>query len=169
MIKGKVLLLCCIGSFFFSCTDTEPDLNPLSRDEISGVRLWERISTESDYRNYSQWPGHEGKKPGQAPHGVEHQVYANKVLFDALPVTEAPDGTILVKENYNAADEMVKITVMVKVSGFDPGRGDWFWAAMDPDGTVTAEGSPDGCISCHSGMKSNDYIIIQPLNETLSE
>ena len=53
--------------------------------------------------------------------------------------------------------EVLAITVMAKVTGYDSENGDWFWAKYDPDGTVTAEGSPKGCVSCHSGMRQNDF------------
>ena len=58
-------------------------------------------------------------------------------------------------------------SVIVKVNGYDPDNRDWFWAMYEPDGTVLAEGSPGGCISCHEGMRSNDFVIINPLDEEL--
>lgn len=166
----RIFFLCfAIVVWMGGCTEPEPLLPPLTREEISGTRLWERFTEESDYTAYGQWPGHEGKQPGQSPHGVTHRVFANNRLFSALPTDEAPEGTLLVKENYNAADELIDLTVMAKVKGFDPENGDWFWAAYGPDGSVKAEGSPAMCLSCHSGMKGNDYVIVQPLDEALKK
>jgi len=54
---------------------------------------------------------------------------------------------------------------MVKVQGYSPETNDWYWAAFSPDGKVLAEGSPGGCLSCHSGLESNDYIIIKNIDE----
>ncbi|GAB4375072.1 MAG: hypothetical protein Kow009_10500 [Spirochaetales bacterium] len=147
----------------------EPVLSPVTINEASGERFWKRITEESDYRQYSYWPGHEGVQPGQAPHGVFHKVYINRTLREALPVASrvAPEGSLIVKENLNADRELNAITLMAKVKGFDPEHGDWYWAKYSPEGKVQAEGKVAGCIACHEGMRSNDYIIIKPLDRTL--
>ena len=54
---------------------------------------------------------------------------------------------------------------MAKVTDYSPETSDWFWAAFSPEGQVMAEGSPGGCVSCHEGMKKNDYIIIKSIDE----
>ncbi|MDC7234207.1 MAG: cytochrome P460 family protein [Spirochaetales bacterium] len=158
-------------SLFSGCSNKSPEplMEALQSSDISGERLWERISEEAPYEDYSQWPGHEGLQPGQSPHGAWHRVYANKPLVDALPVADgtAPYGTIIVKENFTSSRELDKLTVMAKVEGYNPENNDWFWAMLSPEGEVLAEGSPGGCISCHSGMKYNDYIIIKNLDESL--
>lgn len=145
----------------------EPELPALSGSKIDGARLWERITNESDYGSYAEWPGHEGLRPGQSPHGAWHVVRVNRTLREALPSSDAmaPAGSIIVKENYSADKTLAKITVMAKAPGFNTDNGDWFWASYDPDGTVSAEGSLNGCITCHEGMKGNDYVIIRPLDE----
>lgn len=164
MIK-KLLSLSVLMLILVSCSK-EVRHTPLNKDEISGTRLWERINSDSDYSKYSFWPGHEGINPGQAPHGVYHQIFINGDLLDALPVENkvAPMGTIIVKENMDRDEEVQKITVMAKVDGYNNEGGNWFWAAYSPDGEVLAEGTPQGCVSCHTGMKSNDYIIVRSLD-----
>jgi len=49
-----------------------------------------------------------------------------------------------VKENLNAEKKVTKITVMVKVAGFAPEAGDWYWAACGPDGKTLVQGKVDG-------------------------
>lgn len=168
-MKYKPLLLLFPLLLFPSCSPkgTEPILPPLSASEISGERLWQRISAESDYHLYRQWPDHQGLQPGQSPHGTLHEVFVNRNIYEALPLqgTEVPNGSILIKENYNASRELNNLTVMMKVEGYSPEHQDWFYAALKPDGTVLAEGEPQGCLNCHSGMAGNDYIIIKNLNE----
>lgn len=163
----KLMLLPLFLLLVVSCSPggDEPRLTPLTVSEISGEVLWEQITTLSDYRNYAEWPEHKGLNPGQSPHGVWHRVYGNRTLFEALPSPEAPEGTIIVKANYDNNKELRNLTVMSKISRYDTENGDWFWAMYQPDGTVLAEGSPGGCISCHSGMRSNDFVIINPLDE----
>lgn len=168
----KSILLPCLAILLFllllNCTPKEKSFSPLSRDLINGTRLWTRIAREGDYHHYAYWPNHEGLLPGQAPHGPLHKIFINKSLADALsgPLTQAPAGSIIVKENYNADEQLEKITVMAKITDYNPEINDWFWAAYTPEGEVLAEGSPKGCINCHAGMKNNDYIIVQTINTT---
>ena len=145
----------------------EPLLAPLTSIEISGEVLWERIAQTFDYHSYSYWPGHKGVREGQAPHGPFHSIYINRTLRESLPDSDAiaEIGSIIVKDSLNASRELTSITVMVKVDGYDPDNGDWFWAKYSPVGTVQAEGSPKGCIACHAGMAHNDYIIVKRLDD----
>lgn len=86
-----------------------------------------------------------------------------------MPVEErvAPNGSIIVKNSFNAArTELVSISVMAKVEGFNPSGSDWFWVSYDPDGTALASGAVEGCIACHAGMSENDYVIVRPLDFT---
>jgi hypothetical protein len=147
----------------------EPRLPPLTLSEISGARLWKRITTESDWDNWSSWPGYEGKQPGQSPHGQFHEIYINNVLSGSLPIASrvAPEGSIIVKENFDSNLRPTNVTVIAKVKGYNPEHGDWFWVAFDPDGKVQSEGKVTMCIDCHSGMKANDYVIVRRLDAPL--
>ncbi len=154
-----------------ACQKTEKILPPLTASEISGARLWQRITVEAPYDDYPEWPGFEGMQIGQSPHGRYHEIYINSVLRNALPIKSriAPDGTIVVKENYDADKNNVGYTVMAKVKGYNPAVSDWFWAAYEPGGKIKLEGKPDYCISCHSGMKPNDYLIVRSLDRALPD
>lgn len=164
-----LLLLIFIAFFVMSCDKkqktAEPD--PLDSETASGELLWKSIAVQTDYTDYLFWPGHEGLQPGQAPHGSFHKVYINKTLEDGLPAGDrtAPYGSIIVKENYSRSEQLTGITVMAKVEGYHPEHGDWFWAKYGPDGRIDAEGKVGGCITCHEGMRDNDYVIIHPLDK----
>jgi len=43
----------------------------------------------------------------------------------------------------------------------------WFWAVISKEGKVLKEGKIEGCISCHSPLKYNDYIITYQLDKPL--
>lgn len=164
----KLFVVLILFLTVISCrNDEEPVLSPLTAVEITGERLWQRLTEESDYKVYRQWTGHEGMRPGQSPHGALHEVFANRDIYDALPVdgAEVPYGSIIVKENYRSTKELDKLTVMAKVEGYSPDTNDWFWSVFSPTGEVLAEGSPAGCLSCHGGLVSNDYIIIKNIDE----
>ncbi len=140
----------------------EPELPPLSASEISAARLWERMTQETDFRRYDYWPEHDGLRLGQSPHGAFHRIFVNDALLSSIPVGDgrAPAGTIIVKDNYDIDERPGNLTVMAKVPGYDPENGDWFWAVYSQDGEVIAEGSLMGCITCHAGAASNDFVIV---------
>ncbi len=144
----------------------EPDLAALTAGEISGERLWRRLTEETDYRDYGMWSHHEGMRPGQSPHGVWHKVYLNRSLRDVLPLPDrlAPAGSVIVKESYDTDRNLTNLTVMAKVTDYSPETGDWYWAMYSPEGEILREGSPMGCVSCHGGMADNDYVIIGQLD-----
>lgn len=154
------------SGLFFSCSE-EVSMDPLTAEQVNGISLWERITEEAPYGDYSYWPGHEGIHPGQAPHGVNHRIYINRNLMEVLPVENkrAPYGTIIVKDNLDRNNNLDKIAVMAKVEGYNTEGGEWFWAIYSKEGEVLAEGTPKGCVSCHEGMKSNDYIIVRQLDQ----
>lgn len=163
----RLFMIIIILLVFFSCTKKEIIVfGPLELSEISAEVLWNRITTENNYKYYPQWPGHEGIRRGQAPHGTYHEIFMNSVLYNSLPLTEkiAPVGTIIVKENFSSEKKLGTIVAMVKVEGFDQENNDWFWALYESDGVTIAEGKVNGCINCHNDFKTNDYIIIRDLD-----
>lgn len=142
-------------------------LPALTKQEISGEKLWVRITEETNYKKYPYWPNHKGLQPGQSPHGEFHKVFINPLLRYSLPIKNhiIPNGSIIVKENYSSDKRLKYYTVMAKVAGYDPKDGDWFWAMYGLDGSVKKAGKLKSCIGCHSGLKDNDYIIIYPLDK----
>lgn len=139
---------------------------PLTLAGIDAESLWKRISVESPWEDWASWPGHEGVREGQAPHGPNHRIFVNKTLLSSLPSASrrAPPGAIIVKENMDADRKVTAITVMAKVEGYDPPNGDWFWARYDLAGKAGVSGKAAGCIACHAGMKDNDYVIVRRLD-----
>ncbi len=121
--------------------------------------LWKFITETSPYSSWGFWPDHQGLQEGNAPHAPQHKVFVNKV---GLASAHAPvsNGTIEVKENIGKDNKLKALTVMYKVKGYNPEAGDWFWVKYKPDGTVAKAGKPEGCISCHSSVADNDYILV---------
>jgi hypothetical protein len=160
------LLFCLIVLAGCSRKEVEPRLPALTASAITGEAVWNRVENEANWDTYGHWPGLDGLLPGQSPHGKFHEIYVNAPLLTAIPIASrvAPDGSIIVKENFDADKKPLNETVMVKVKGYDPEHGDWFWASFDPEGKVIVAGKVASCIACHEGMKSNDYIIIHALD-----
>ncbi|MEE9215218.1 MAG: cytochrome P460 family protein [Thermodesulfobacteriota bacterium] len=123
--------------------------------------LWKFITETSPYEEWAYWPGYEGYQPGKSPHGAILQVFVSEhgIMNIADESKSTMDnGVVIVKENYMPDTTLAALTVMHKVEGFNPEAGDWFWAKYAPDGTVAASGTPAGCIGCHGGVASNDYL-----------
>ena len=64
-----------------------------------------------------------------------------------------PEGTILVKQNYDAAGAATgAATVLAKMApGFSPDAGDWWWGRFNEDGDLAESGAIGYCIACHQG------------------
>ncbi|MBW2561073.1 MAG: cytochrome P460 family protein [Deltaproteobacteria bacterium] len=121
--------------------------------------LWKYITQESPYTQWSFWPDHQGMQPGRAPHGPLHKVFVNdRALNSSQPPVQY--GSIAVKENYGTDKALKAITVMYKVTGYNPDAGDWFWAKYSPDGKAGPSGKPEGCIGCHGTRAANDFILV---------
>jgi len=121
--------------------------------------LWHYITRESPYARWEFWPDHQGLQPGKAPHGPLHKVFVNdRALQSVRP--PLPYGTIEVKENYSPEKELLTVTVMYKVKGYNPDGGDWFWAKYSPQGKAEKFGKPAGCIGCHAIKEYNDYLLV---------
>ena len=147
-------------------------------DDLTATRFLELIVRE----NYAFSWHFETEPPrgfyeGSAPHGGVLRAYMNDIAFDA--VTDSlgtfPAGSIIVKENHNPGDlefdlsdgnravpgfdgNLEAITFMVKLDGYNPEAGDWFWAKFAADGSLEAAGRPAGCIACHTQVSDNDWV-----------
>lgn len=174
--KPALFLFLCIFiliTLLSTCKKKQSDTDypPLTKEEISGKRLWKRITEETNFRRYPSWPQHEGIHPGQFPHGNYHRIYISPQLLSALPLPEkiVPDGSIIIKVNSDSNKMEKAITIMAKVKGYDPEAMDWFWLKTDLEGNIQAEGKVKGCISCHHLMKKNDYIFVHQLDKVVEE
>lgn len=158
-----------------SCREesNQKDVEPLTKDIITPERLWERITEETNYEKYKNWPNHKGLRRGQAPHGAFHEIFINDILYNSLPNKDkiAPYGSIIVKNNYSQEKEFGAVTIMAKIKDYDPEHNDWYWMKYSEDGKVLAKGKEgqegiiEPCINCHRGKVENDYIIVKLLDE----
>lgn len=149
-------------------------------DEATAGNIWGFIENQDYEFSWRYIPGKIGFYEGQEPHGAILRTYVNNIAFDAIEAQnqtgEFPHGTIIIKENHvtehmtgENGDEgeeqladfignLESITLMVKVRGYNPDVGDWFWAKYQPDGSIDAAGQADGCIGCHSQVADQDYV-----------
>ncbi len=134
-------------------------------DESSQDReLYDQAIAGDEYKSWSQFPG---ASPDLLPSGQHNgdfvRSYMNDVAVAAIADFDGsfPDGTILVKEQYEDAGGTVKSghTVMLKLDGFDSAHGDWYWVAYNAKGETTAHnGKAEYCSGCHTAAMSNDWV-----------
>ncbi len=53
-------------------------------------------------------------------------------------------------------EQLMAVTPMHRVKGFNPEAGDWFWAKYDAAGKVA------GCINCHQARAAENWIFAEP-------
>ncbi len=141
--------------------------------DTTGASVWAHI-TESDYSNaWTLWPEKGELYTGQQPHGALLTTYLNDIALSALESDAGtmPEGAVIVKENYMPNSELAAVTVMVKVKGYNPSEGDWFYSKHLPDGSLDQmngmglAGRVPGCIGCHRAQASNDFVFTSNLSE----
>jgi hypothetical protein len=139
--------------------------------------LWDSYDA-APYTDWAYQPGApEGFYVGQQPHGMVLRTYANDIAVEDVASGAATfsSGAVIVKENHmptgvdtesmehqdpvsDFGGDLAAWTYMVKVPGYAPDSGDWFWGRIAPDGSVMAGGTPDGCVGCHSQVEDNDWV-----------
>ena len=131
----------------------------------TGVELFAIIMQDDPYQDWGQFPDFQGTLPSALPHGPMSRVFINSEVESILDAFDGalPDGSIIVKENVGVDPSVTEaaLTVMWKVTGFDPDNNDWFWANMTPQGEIVAEGAVPACAACHGGARANDFIFVQ--------
>jgi hypothetical protein len=118
-----------------------------------------------------------GYYKGTPPHGGVLRTFMNDIAFDASRARAGayPPGSMFVKENHMPVEgvavppdkstaiagfpgNLAAVTIMAKISGYNPDAGDWFFAKLQPDGTVDAAGRVESCAACHATVKGNDFV-----------
>jgi hypothetical protein len=167
-MRISLLVLATVICVFLSlgCTGYNTGEQETEVSGMSAGELYTHITEEDDYKGWSLMPGTGEKDPGQGVHG---QMVTIHVSDEALPAFEnrtgsLSDGSIIVKEGYNASGELEQLVVMQKRENFAPESNDWFWASYSPGGDVLVEGSVSACINCHSNALANDYIFTGALS-----
>jgi hypothetical protein len=166
-ISYSIILMLVIFGF---CTavpaihETIPAESQVPLPKPEAAELYTYIANQNPYTKWQMWPGKGKLYKGTEPHGALLTTYVNEFAHrSASQKTRMPDGAMIVKENYTADGKLSALSVMYKVKGYNPDKGDWFWGQYDPDGSVKAAGRIDSCIACHEKRKDNDYIFTGPL------
>lgn len=140
--------------------ETIPAETQITLPGTDALKLYEYISKSKPYTVWDLWPGKKKMYPGTQPHGDFLTTYVNDTGMFGIRKKKGtmPEGTIIVKENYDRDRKFNALSVMYKVKGYNPPAADWFWAKYDKDGKVLTAGRAEACIKCHEKKRDNDYI-----------
>lgn len=166
----KRSMTCCLMILAAAATsgmDCQGNGNTMTPAAPTGEALFALITQPTPFNQWGQFPDRQGTLPSALPHGPMSNVFINATLASALSnfTGRLPDGSIIVKENVGTDPSVTEatLTVMWKVSGFDPDNNDWFWANMSPTGQISAEGMVQACAACHGAARLNDFVFVQQL------
>lgn len=133
---------------------------PQGATNITAEQVYAYLTLSNDYRTFSLVPGEKGIREGRSPHGALVRTRVNAIGLQAMKqgLRQLPHGSIVVKENFNRDQELLALTVMMKVTNSFPGAGDWYWARFSTQDGERICGSIQSCLLCHIGVKGNDYL-----------
>ncbi len=137
---ARVLLPCLTLALALALPGCGDDQDPEGASD-----LWTRIHDQG-YQSWARAPGYESRRPTDAPHGDEVEIFVNPVVADALsagaPLASWPVGSIIAKDGFEGGEISI-VAAMEKL------EGGWFWAEWDADGESSYSGNPDICTGCH--------------------
>ncbi len=164
---GLVLVVACARGEeqAGAAMEEAPAMTQVQLPDTTATAVWSYLQSV-DYRaNWRLWPGKGQLYTGRDPHGALLTTYANAAAHSAVTNKSGsmPAGAIIVKENFMPDSSLAAVTVMYKVSGYDPTNANWFWSKHGPDGAVEAAGRVQGCIACHGAQRGNDFVFTSSL------
>jgi len=138
---GRSLLVTALAATLLTgCGD-----DARNQDESGAIALLARVQGEN-YRSWARPPGWEERRTSNGVHAKETDIFINAVAEEALATEPTrgplPQGSLIVKDGYNANDYRLTAIMEKRTDG-------WYWAEYDPTGTPTFSGHPDLCINCH--------------------
>lgn len=152
-------IVACFAVAAYAIHETMPAETQVVLPGPDAGALAKYITKQNPYEDWQLWPGKGKLYEGREPHGALLTTYVNDAALSSIKAKYGmADGSIIVKENYTPDKKLAAVTVMYKISGYNPAGGDYFWAKYAPDWSVQASGRVKGCIECHGTREDNDYI-----------
>ena len=133
----------------------------------SPAQLWRQI--RSLQHSQSMMPMTHAFQPGSRTVDVYTTDLSNQAASAAITaagsipdVTRYPNGSLLVKENYNAKRQLTGVTAMLKLAFYDAANRNWVMAAYSPVGKEVAFGQVASCDACHTMVSKSDFVFAPP-------
>ncbi|MFO7544481.1 MAG: cytochrome P460 family protein [Trueperaceae bacterium] len=144
---------------------------------LLGVAVWAQQSSAGiaeDLTGYWTWERANAQKSFiESMHPVAKDVYFNETAASTAHDQSFPyaEGSAVVKETLDASTmQVVVLTAMRKVTGFDPDNGDWQYGMFERQADGSFMGGwmdPESsamCVSCHVGAADRDYTFLSYLH-----
>ena len=166
-ISSVAILLVGLAAAAYAIHEEKPSETAAALPGPNAAKLYDYITKDNPYAKWELWPGKGRFYKGREPHGSFLTTYVNNLAYFSAKDKKGKmaDASIIVKENYTPDKKLAALTVMYKISGYNPSAGDWYWAKYEPYGKVLASGKDQGCISCHGSNKSNDFIMTEKIEK----
>jgi len=165
---AEYLVACALLTGLSGCSNAP--IGPTESATVpTGAALFRSITEVDPYTNWAQFPEAEGVVPSLPPHGEMSETRINNVVVSGMENFSGTlgDGAIIVKRSVGGdTDEAEALTIMWKVSGFDPANNDWFWANITESGVVNAQGTIETCVRCHNAARGNDFVFLHQFSST---
>lgn len=162
------LFLAIAGAGFLSAAQDKDEPLPcdVKRVGIDPAKFYLYLTKDTPYTAWAPWPGKGQLSSGKDPHGAFVKTFLNPAALRSLASREGMAlGSLLVTENYDADKKPLGLMVMLKVKGYNPQAGDWYWFQYDAEGTVLGTGRTENCINCHRSQKENDFVMTAPVKK----
>lgn len=169
-MKSFLAILVLFAVYFFGAGNPAPaqdDSEPLPCDYkkigLDAAKFYVYLTQDTPYRSWVVRPGKTELAPGKEPHGAFITTYVNPAALGAIVSRSGMAfGSLLVAENYTAQKKISGLMVMLKIKGYNPQGGDWYWFHYDARGSVLAEGRVASCIKCHRTINEKEYVVNVP-------
>ena len=164
-----LLIACCLSGAGFA-TSAQDKGEPLPCDYkqvgLDAAKFYIYLTQDTPYRSWSLWPGRERLSPGKVPHGRFVTTYVNPAALRSVENGGGMAfGSLIVTENYDADKKLTGLMVRLKIKGYNPPEGDWYWFQYDQGGDAVASGRLDSCINCHRTRTEKEDLTIQPIKK----
>jgi hypothetical protein len=166
---GKKVILClflaalvCSSVFAGSTNDSRPcDYKEFGLD---GSKFFVYMTKDTPYTGWSLWSKRSNMEPAQSPHGPLMATYVNPAADDSIKRKGGMAfGSLIVVENRASNGTLTSLDARIKIKGYHPQGGDWYWFRFSSEGMIQAEGKAASCLACHEQRKENDYLMTAPV------
>src|SRR5574340_1452924 len=131
---------------------------------LDGAKFFLYLTKDTPYNAWRLWPNKNSIAPATEPPGPFCTTYVNPAAYASITKREGMAfGSLIVMESRDADKKLQNLSVGLKVKGYNPAGGDWYWFAFAPDGAITAAGRLEACIRCHGKMRANDFVMSAPV------
>lgn len=158
------------ASLVLSCAPTKPSVSTYPGNSTGGsgatALTVEAPPVPVDVAGWREWPKANARRFRSKGHGYlwvdVHVDKEHTAAYRGGRTSAVSPGFSVVMAGYESIDGETPtgLTVMAKMpAGFDPERGDWFYAVYDAVGaSATLGGKLTPCAGCHVAAREKDYL-----------